>query len=52
MIDFKKKYKRYHEEIKILLCFLLGFLFLKYDWNLKSSMLTFIFYVFNFKNTD
>ena len=47
MIDFKKKYKRYHEEFKILLCLILGFLFLKYDWNLKLSVTMFLFDVFN-----
>ena len=47
MIDFKKKYKRYHEELKILLCFVFGFLFLNNDWNLKSSIFTFIFDLFN-----
>ena len=47
MIDFKKRYKRYHEEFKILICFILGFLLLKYDWNLKSSILMFFHEVFN-----
>ena len=36
-------YKRYHEEIKIGLCFFIGFLLIRYDFSIKSSIIDFLF---------
>ena len=40
-------YKRYHEEIKILLCFFIGFLLIRYDFTIKTSIFDFLFIIFS-----